>query len=55
MYWIHDGNFARNEPVTPNEEISIEELGWEGTWDGSHILDRLIDLIHEECIFDLIP
>ena len=55
MYWIHDGNCARDEPVIPNEEISIEELGWGGTSDGSRILDRLIDLIHEECTFDLIP
>ena len=55
IYWIHDGNCARDEPVTPNEEISIEELVWEGTSDGSRILDRLIDLRHEECTFDLIP
>jgi len=55
MYWIHDGNCARDEPLTPNEEISVEGLGWEGTSDGSCILDRLIDLRYEKCTFDLIP
>ena len=55
MYWIHGGNCARNEPVTPKEEIDIEELGWQGTSDGERILDKLNDLKHKELTFDLIP
>ena len=55
MYWIHGGDCARNEPVTPIQEIDIDELGWEATLDGERILDRLNDLKHEELKFDLIP
>ena len=53
MYWIHGGDWARNEPVNPIQEI--DELGWEATLDGERILDRLNDLKHEELKFDLIP
>ena len=54
MCWIHDGNCTRNEPVTPREEGCIE-LGWEGTADEERIIDKLHELSHEECTFDLIP
>ena len=55
MYWIHgSGDCTRNEPVTPKEEINIEELGWQGTSDGARILDRLNEFSHEEITFDLV-
>ena len=55
MYWIHGGDCARDEPVTPKQGIDIDEVGWEATLYGEHILDRLNDLKHEELTFDLIP
>ena len=42
MYWIHGGNCARDEPVTPNKE-SIS-MGWAGKarWMGSAFLTDLM-------------
>ena len=55
MYCIHGGDSTRDVPVTPINEVFVDEVGWEATLDGERILGRLNDLKHEELKFDVIP